>query len=161
MHYDISIKEHYQLIRYIAMEYLLKYGEDYLMYVVYKSDVPVFISVLNPNIMTNGYFTDRYNVKEIVLGSLYNEHPNISRLSFVLQLNRILNHKTEFAYCNKLGVDISTYRMIETGVIQNKGNYSEEEYRGYQFNPSVIMDKLDIDKKELSIKIRGALCQMM
>ena len=84
MQEDITAKEHYQLIRFIAMEYLLKYGEDYLMYVIYKNNVPVFISTSNPCMTTNGYFTDRYTVKEIVLGSLYNEHPNISKLAFVL-----------------------------------------------------------------------------
>ena len=129
------------------------------MYVIYKNNVPVFISTSNPCMTTNGYFTDRYTVKEIVLGSLYNEHPNISKLAFVLQLNRILNHKTELAYCKKLGVDIATYRMIESGLITNKGIISEEEYKGYQFNPTVIMDTLEIDRKETLINIRGVLCQ--
>ena len=58
-------------------------------------------------------------------------------------------------YSKKIGVDISTYRLIEGAYFIKKGVIKVEDKKTYQFDPENILTSLDIPVIELKYSFGG------
>lgn len=148
-------RESYAIARFYAMEYMARNGSKCRLCVYMNGDV---IKYLAPDNKFNipGTTLIECTAKELVLWCLFNEYPNVNKLAFVLYINRYIDKATDLLYAKKIGVDVSTYRLIEKGYICNKGLLKLEDGKTmYQFDPELICDKLGINKHELKISIGG------
>jgi hypothetical protein len=79
----------------------------------------------------------------------------VTRLAFVLSVNRILSNSSKLEYAKKIGVDISTYRLMEEGFFATKGVIQRVKEKVYQFEPETILEQLEIPIKELKYSFTG------
>ena len=107
--------------------------------------------------MTNKITVEKQPAKKIVLSCLYSEYPDVSKLAFVLFINRILAQQSKLEYAKKLGVDVSTYRLMEEGFISSKGVIERVKETVYQFDPQTTLEMLGIPIKELNYSFGGLL----
>lgn len=150
-------RESYAVARFFAMEYMARNGSDSQIF-IYMDDK--LIRYLSPYKHVNipGMTLVAAKVKDLVLWCLYKEYPGVNKLAFVLSINRHIEKETELTYAKKIGVDVSTYRLIEKGYLCNKGLIKLEDGKTtYQFDPELICKKLGIDKSELKISIGGII----
>ena len=149
-----SKNETLSIVRFVAMEFALKYGAETSLYLYMYKDLPVFVSTMKIDV-GNKITIVELSAKRIILSCLYLEFPNVTRLSFVLSVNRILSNSTKLEYAKKIGVDISTYRLMEEGFFSTKGVIQRIKEKIYQFDPESILNILGISTKELNYSFGG------
>lgn len=143
------------IIRFIAMEYALQNGPEMELYLYSKDGYPLTISPTKLTCFEEKVFEEKLTAKNIILASLYLEEPNIPHLAFVLKINRLLTNQSQMDYSKKIGVDISTYRLIEGAYFIKKGVIKVEDKKTYQFDPENILTSLDIPVIELKYSFGG------
>lgn len=143
------------IIRFIAMEYALQNGPEMELYLYSKDGYPLTISPTKLTCFEEKLFEEKLTAKNIILASLYLEEPNIPHLAFVLKINRLLTNQSQMDYSKKIGVDISTYRLIEGAYFIKKGVIKVEDKKTYQFDPENILTSLDIPVIELKYSFGG------
>ncbi len=149
-------KESYAILRFIATEYLAKYGVEATLNILFQDAIPVYATPHPIYPLPSNFIQKEYNVKTILLACLYQEYPNISKLSFVLRVNRMLAYATDLSYAERIGIDVSTYRLIERGFISQKGLIKiDNDTKEYQFDGEQILKLLHIPIQDLSASIGG------
>ena len=143
------------IIRFIAMEYALQNSPEMELYLYSKDGHPLTISPTKLTCFEEKVFEEKLTAKHIILASLYLEEPNIPHLAFVLKINRLLTNQSQMDYSKKIGVDISTYRLIEGAYFIKKGVIKVEDKKTYQFDPENILTSLDIPVIELKYSFGG------
>ena len=143
------------IIRFIAMEYALQNGPEMELYLYSKDGYPLTISPTKLTCFEEKVFEEKLTAKHIILASLYLEEPNVPHLAFVLKINRLLTNQSQMDYSKKIGVDISTYRLIEGAYFIKKGVIKVEDKKTYQFDPENILTSLDIPVIELKYSFGG------
>ena len=142
---SLSLNEMYSTIRFIAMEYAAKNGAYSKMYLymdqrgyLFKETVSIFY----------------IPVKHLILFCLYNQFKIEQHLGILLRITRILERQTELSYAKTLGIDVSTYRLLESQIITNKGLIKVSHgKRVYQFTIQNILETLNIPQMELTINL--------
>lgn len=148
-------RESYAIARFYAMEYMARNGSESQIFIYMDGKIIKYLS-LNKTLFIPGMTLIETTAKELVLWCLFNEYPGVNRLAFVLSVNRNLEKATDLIYAKKIGVDVSTYRLIEKGYLCNKGLIKLDDGKTmYQFDPELICEKLGINKCELKISIGG------
>ena len=68
----------------------------------------------------------------------------------------MLSHNTELTYAKRIGIDVSTYRLIERGFISQKGLIKiDNDTKEFQFDGEEILKQLHISIHELSANLGG------
>lgn len=115
-------KERYGIIRFIAFEYAAKYGPYSSMYFYLdNSGYPIMISTKKITIFNSIIKVAYLPTKLIILYCLYNEYKIESHLGLLLHISRILSKQKEEKYSEIIGVDVSSYRLLEQGNYEHKG----------------------------------------
>lgn len=150
-------KERYGIIRFIAFEYAAKYGPYALMRLYMdKNNIPIMVSSNKVSLDIPNTKKALLPAKLLILHCLYNEFPTKEHLGMLLQVTRLLERKSEIAYAERIGIDISSYRLIESQIIENKGLINKVNgIRKFHINPDYILNKLNIDYKELDFTIEA------
>lgn len=66
----------------------------------------------------------------------------------------MLAHATDLSYAERIGIDVSTYRLIERGFISQKGLIKiDNDTKEYQFDGEQILKLLHIPIQDLSASI--------
>lgn len=154
-HQLFSLNETYAIIRFIATEYAYKYGTDSILYVYMYKNIPTFISTTKIYIVSSEIKILEMKAKHIMIACLFEEYSNVSKLAMVLTVNRLLAQESKLEYAKKIGVDISTYSLIESGFYTSKGAIERNKEIVYQFDPETILEKLEIPIKELKCSFGG------
>lgn len=152
-----SKNETLSIIRFVAMEFAFKYGPEAPLYLYMYKGLPVFVSTSKVEGISDKITVETQPAKKIILSCLYSEYPDVTKLAFVLFINRILSNESKLEYAKKLGVDVSTYRLMEEGFISSKGVIERVKGTVYQFDPKSTLEKLDIPTKELNYSFGGLL----
>jgi hypothetical protein len=150
-----SKNETLSIIRFVAMELALKHGADTPLYLYIYKGLPVFVSTTKIDGFSDKFIVEEQSAKKIILSCLYSEYPMVTRLAFVLSVNRILSNSSKLEYVKKIGVDISTYRLMEEGFFATKGVIQRVKEKVYQFEPETILEQLEIPIKELKYSFTG------
>ena len=151
-----NMKETYEILRFIATEYLAKYGVEATLNVLFQDAIPVYATTAPIYPLSSSFTQKEFDLKTILLACLYKEYPNINKLAFVLKVNRMLSHNTELTYAKRIGIDVSTYRLIERGFIYQKGLIKiDNDTKEFQFDGEEILKQLHISIHELSANLGG------
>ena len=153
----LKFNEMLSILRFIALEYASKNGsysklylyQDYRGFPLLISTTRIFIFKETVNI----YYLP---VKHLILYCLYKQY-NIERhLGILLHVTRLIERKSDLNYSLELGIDVSTYRMLESQSILNKGLIKVTHgKRIYQFTAKSILGKLNIPLNELEINLES------
>ena len=151
----LSLNEMYSTIRFIAMEYAAKNGPYSKMYLYMdQRGHPILVSTIKIYIFKETVSIYYIPVKHLILYCLYSQFKVEQHLGILLRLTRILERQTELSYAKILGIDVSTYRLLETQIITNKGlikvNHGK---RIYQFTIESILETLNIPQTEMLISL--------
>lgn len=151
----LNSSEMYSVIRFIALEYAAKNGPYSKMYLYmdHKGN-PILISTIKIYIFKDTVSIYYMPVKHLILFCLYMQFNIEQHLGILLRITRILERQTELSYAKTLGIDVSTYRLLESQLLTNKGLITVNHgKRIYQFTPDNILEKLDIPQLELNISL--------
>lgn len=151
----LNSNEMYSIIRFIALEYAAKNGTYSKIYLYMdQRGTPILISTSKIYIFKETVSIYYIPAKHLILYCLYTQFKVEQHLGILLKTTRILERQTELSYAQTLGVDVSTYRLIESQLLTSKGlikvNHGK---RIYQFTPENILEKLNIPQLELNINI--------
>ncbi len=155
MNDEFTIKEKYGITRFIALEYAAKYG-GYALMRVYLDDnnIPSMVTSEKTKLTIPNTKTALIPAKLLILYCLYNEFNLKDHLGLVIQITRILERKSDVTYAERIGIDVSNYRLLENQTIENKGLISHSNgIRKYHITKETILKKLNINIKELEIRI--------
>lgn len=146
-------KEMLQTIRFIALEHATKYGAySYEYLYIDGNNMPIMIS--RTRIIGMPFKSKYMPLKHIILYCIYNEYPVESHLAILLQVTRIVDNIPAAKFADALGIDVRTYRLLELGKIENKGELNKNSgIREYELPKPLILRKLNISDLELSISL--------
>lgn len=152
---SLSLNEMYSTIRFIAMEYAAKNGAYSKIYLYMdQRGYPILISPMKIYLFKEAVSIFYIPVKHLILFCLYNQFKIEQHLGILLRITRILERQTELSYAKTLGIDVSTYRLLESQIITNKGLIKVSHgKRIYQFTIQNILETLNIPLSEMTINL--------
>lgn len=151
----LTRKEMYSTIRFIALEYCIKNGHYSKLYLyIDSSGYPIMISPVKINYFNQDIRIAHIPAKLVVLYCLYNEYPVEQHLGILIHVTRLLERKSELNYAKQLGMDVSTYRLLETQHLSNKGLIKiSHGNKIYQFTKDNILSTYNIPITELNVNV--------
>ena len=100
------------------MEYAAKNGAYSKMYLYMDQwGYPILISPMKIYLFKETVSIFYIPVKHLILFCLYNQFKIEQHLGILLRITRVLGRQTELSYAKTLGIDVSTYRLLESQII--------------------------------------------
>lgn len=148
----LSKKDNLSIIRIIATEYALSYGDNIKFYVYIKDNKIAFISF-------ESFYISLFNKIEVdsftlILYCLFEEFPNVPRITLILNLYKLLYHINDFDLMHLLELKYEQYKKLLLGtgfkfVKKEMVSFYEKEFLK---GPEYFMEKLKLNKKYLTMK---------